>query len=450
MGKELANSELKKIIDKMHDEIVIFNNDYKVVYSNCASIKHYGLLPKDLTGKHFSELDGIFWKNATLPIVYKTKKTTTKKQVTNLGHIILTTSVPIFDDDGNLKYVVQNVNDLSHINHTLKDEKVLSGFDDSISKTPERYLSKKMKSVYSTIESIKNIKSPCLILGETGTGKSYLAKYIHSTSNRKDKPFFSLNCGAINSNLLESELFGYKKGAFSGANTSGKKGIVEVADGGILFLDEISEIPYDLQSKLLSFLQDQEFIAVGGIEKQKVDVRIIAATNRNLESMVENHNFRKDLFFRLNTFEITLPPLRERSEDIVFFVNYFLNVYNNVYEKDRTIGEKVIELLREYPWPGNIRELSHLIEKMVVLSKEKEIKTNDLPTNLFKIQNSNIEGSIEIKNLDLMIEELEKKTIVSVYKKYKSSVKVAKALEISQPRAYRLIQKYIKDKCLRK
>ena len=186
-------------------------------------------------------------------------------------------------------------------------------------------------------------------------------------------------------NLIESELFGYKKGAFTGANSSGKKGLVEIADGGTLFLDEISEMPYDLQAKLLLFIQKKEFIPIGGEEKKRVDVKIITATNRSLKNMVENGRFREDLYFRLNTFEIDIPPLRERLDEIEPLAEYYLKKFNDRYNKKHTIQNDVYGVFKNYSWPGNIREFSHIIEKAVVLSSGDTITVKDIPKSLFNI-----------------------------------------------------------------
>ena len=440
----MTYEELKKIIDNLHDEIMIYDNNYNLIYINNASIRHYGLKPEELIGKKFGELDEIFWDNSTLPEVYRTKKTVAKRQITNLGKDIITISVPIFDDKNNIKYVAQNINDIYYVNEISKaEEKSIDISNKEKIEIPFHSSSEKMKPVISFIQKVKNIESPCIFLGETGTGKSFLAKYMHSISNRKNKPFVTINCACINPNLIESELFGYKKGAFSGASSTGKKGLVEVADGGVLFLDEISEMPYDLQAKLLLFIQDKEFIPVGSEKKHTVDVKIVAATNRNLEQMVENGTFREDLYFRLNTFEITIPPLRERQEDIDSFADYYLNMYNELYGKSHTLSDDVKKVFKQYAWPGNLRELSNIIEKAVVLTTNKEIVTTNLPKSIF---NLNIEYGIKKymdKPLDDAIEEVERKIIVESYKKYKTSVSVAKALDISQPKAYRLIKKYV-------
>lgn len=447
----IKSTDLWKIIDDLHDEIMIYDNDYTLLYVNKASLRHYGIDQQALVGKKFNELDENYWGNSTLPEVYEKKTIVAKRQVTNLGLDIITISVPIFDENGEIKYVAMNVNDIYNYTKMGKaEEKFLDIMTDhSESDNTYIYASESMQLVIDTLSRIKNVKSPCLILGETGTGKSQLAKYVHSTSNRKDKPFIVVNCACMNPNLIESELFGYKKGAFSGANPSGKKGIVQLADGGTLFLDEISEIPYDLQGKLLQFIQDQEFLPLGCEKKQKVNVKIIAATNRDLKQMVEAKTFREDLYYRLNIFEIVLPPLRDRPEDIMALTSYYLNTYNKMYLRNHTISEKAMSMLLHYKWPGNVRELSHILEKAVVLTQGKEIQTTDLPKTIFDLSQETVHEipsetgfSFEGKTLREAVESLEKQMILEAVKKYGTSVKVAQVLGLSQPTAHRLIKKY--------
>lgn len=441
--KFISSEVLHSIIDQLHDEIMIYDNNYCLVYLNKASLRHYGIPAEKLIGKKFDELDQVYWGNSTLPLVYKTKQMVTKRQITNLGQDILTISVPIFDEKGNLQYVAQNVNDIYYINQISKTEQAsVLVMKDRSEQEAFLYKSEVMKDILSMAEKLKNIQSPMLILGETGTGKSFLAQHIHNCSNRSKKPFVVLNCACMNPNLIESELFGYKRGAFSGASASGKKGIVEIADGGTLFLDEISEIPYELQSKLLLFLQNQEFIPIGGEKKQKVDVRIIAATNRSLKQMVQAGSFREDLYFRLNTFEITIPPLRERKEDISTLLQYYLQHFNHIHGQGHWFDEEALKILEHYAWPGNVRELSHMMEKLVVLSKEEAIHISDLPKDLFQITSE--QKTLDThRKLNDVLNDVEREMVLAAYKKYKTSVRVAKVLGISQPKAYRLIQKYI-------
>ncbi len=444
--KKINNEELWEIVNNLHDEIMVYDNDYNLLFVNKAAQRHYGKIPQELIGKKFSQLDETYWGNSTLPEVYEKKTMVAKRQITNLGLDIITISVPIFDKNGDLKYVAQNVNDIYNYNSLGKAEEEFLKISDGFAQSEESfvYASREMEEVLSTLNRIKNIKNPCLILGETGTGKSFLAKCMHNMSNRKHKPFVAVNCACMNPNLIESELFGYKKGAFSGANAAGKRGIVELADNGTLFLDEISEIPYDLQGKLLQFIQEQEFIALGSEKKQKVDVRIIAATNRNLQQMVKSKSFREDLYYRLNIFEVTIPPLRERAEDIELLIHHYLDLYNKTHFRNHTISKEAIKELLKYKWPGNVRELSHILEKTVVLTNEKEIQVNDLPKNIFDIVDKTQTASCYCnKTLHEALEDLEKQMVTDAFKKYGSSIKVAKALGISQPTAYRLMKKYL-------
>ena len=242
--------------------------------------------------------------------------------------------------------------------------------------------SRSMQQVFRLIERVADSDSTILITGETGTGKGLVAKAIHTSSYRKDKPFVAINCGAIPENLLESELFGHVKGAFTGA-TSAKIGKFEVANGGTIFLDEIGDMSPDLQVKVLKVLEEREFEAVGGCKSIKVDVRIIAATHRDLEEQVQKGNFREDLFYRLYVIPIQLPALQDRPVDIPLLTHYFLNKLN----KDKNtqvsgINPVAMEILMQHPWPGNVRELANMMERMVVLKGEGEIQVHDLPAKL--------------------------------------------------------------------
>lgn len=443
----ISDSDFREIIDNLHDEIMIYDNNYRLVYLNKASIRHYGIDPKDLIGKNFNELDETYWGNSTLPEVYKKKKMVARKQITNKGDDIVTISTPVFDKNGEIKYVGQNVNDGFIYDEYYNNEILKCSNDCTEEHFREGILnfnSEEMKKQLDIINRIKDIKSPCLILGETGTGKNYFANYIHEKSIFKEKPMVSINCACISSQLIESELFGYKKGAFTGADSRGKEGLVELADGGILFLDEISELPLEFQSKLLHFIQYKEFMPLGGNKKKKVDLKIIAASNKNLRIMVEQKAFREDLYFRLNTFEIKIPPLRERKIDLKKFIEYFLKKFNEKYSRNCQIDEEAMVPLINYSWPGNIRELEHFVEKAVVLSKDHKIKTSELPKKIFEL--NNISNDSSIKNgmcFKDMIESFEEKIIKKYYDKYKSSVKVSEKLGISQSTAYRLIKKYI-------
>lgn len=235
-------------------------------------------------------------------------------------------------------------------------------------------------NLIETVKKVAQTDTTVLILGESGTGKSLIAKAIHFMSQRKEKPFITINCAAIPETLLEAELFGYEKGAFTGATTS-KKGKFELADGGTIFLDEIGDMPLSLQAKLLRVIQDREIERLGGEKVIKVDVRIIAATNRDLKSMVEEGKFREDLYYRLNVVPVYVPPLRERREDIPILIEHFLESFNSKYGKKVRISPEALEVLMDYDWPGNVRELENTVERLVVMHGGL-IKDIDLPPHI--------------------------------------------------------------------
>jgi two-component system NtrC family response regulator len=241
--------------------------------------------------------------------------------------------------------------------------------------------SDRMQQVYRLIEKVAPYPSPVLVLGETGTGKELVARETHRMSAHHAGPFIAVNCGAIPENLLESELFGYEKGAFTGA-TAQKKGWLELAEGGTLFLDEIGELPLSLQVKLLRFLQEREIQRVGGTKTIRVDVRLIAATNRDLKEEIQAHRFREDLYYRIRVIEIHLPPLRERHGDIPELTAYFLQKFSRELHKKLEMAPEALDLLSLYPWPGNVRELENVIERAAVLAEGEVIRAGDLPPEL--------------------------------------------------------------------
>jgi transcriptional regulator with PAS, ATPase and Fis domain len=236
-----------------------------------------------------------------------------------------------------------------------------------------------MQRIAALALRIAKVDSTILITGESGVGKEVVAKLIHRESNRSDGPFIKINCGAIPRELLESELFGYESGAFTGARRQGKLGLIETASGGTLFLDEIGELPLDLQVKLLEVLQDHRFSRLGGTEAVDVDLRIVAATNVDLEDMVEQRRFRSDLYYRLNVVPIHIPPLRERHDDILPLIHQCLDDFNVRYGLARRISERALQRMLDYHWPGNVRELRNIVERVVVTAHSDHIVTDDLP-----------------------------------------------------------------------
>jgi transcriptional regulator with PAS, ATPase and Fis domain len=291
---------------------------------------------------------------------------------------------------------------------------------------------------------VSPVSSTVLLLGESGVGKGMIAKLIHKHSDRRNGPFIRVDCAGIPESLVESELFGYEKGAFTGARTEGKPGFFELANKGTLFLDEIAEIPLNSQSKLLRFLEDHQIIRVGGTEPRDIDVRVIAATNKNIEDMVSSKLFREDLYYRLNVIPIHIQPLRERRSDILPLIFHFLERFNKMYQKKKRLSPEAIEALNKYDYPGNIRELANLIERIVVVSENDQIQMRDIPDAVTgsgskAIPYSLLSGETPLKNA---LEQYEGIIIERAVKKLGSQREAAKILKIDQSTISRKIRKY--------
>jgi len=312
--------------------------------------------------------------------------------------------------------------------------------------------SAKMLEVFKLVGKVADTDSTVLITGETGTGKGLVARAIHENSNRKSKPFISINCGAIPENLLESELFGHVRGAFTGATVS-KSGKFELAHGGTIFLDEIGDMSPDLQVKVLKVLEEGEFEQVGGAKTIKVDVRIIAATHRDLPEEVQNGNFREDLFYRLYVIPIGLPALRDRKSDIPCLVSYFMEMSNRKNNRQLDgISEEALQIMLGYPWPGNVRELRNIVERLVVLKGCGKISANDLPKELKAANGYKTTQSIEISDdgicLNSAVTEFEKDLILQSLEKTKwVKNKAAKLLQLNRTTLVEKIKRHRIQQC---
>lgn len=334
-----------------------------------------------------------------------------------------------FDPD-DLSHLIRNASkqvSLSAENEYLREKVVsLENVEDLIG------TSKAMQQVFRQVESVAQSNSSVIITGESGTGKELIAKAIHSNSPRRFFPLVSVHCGALTESLLESELFGHEKGAFTGAMYN-RKGRFEMADNGTIFLDEIATISTKMQVELLRVLETKKFMRVGGNKEISSDFRVICATNRDLKSMVENHTFREDLYYRLNVVNIHIPPLRARTGDIPMLVDYFVRKYcTSMNREQMTVDEPAMKRLQEYSFPGNVRELENMIERAIVVGNGKKITLRDLPIEAPAIDNT-------IETLD----EHEKKHILQVLNKYKWNIsRAAKALQVDRVTLYNKIRKY--------
>lgn len=301
--------------------------------------------------------------------------------------------------------------------------------------------SPKMKELLKVVERVANTNATILILGESGTGKEVIANIIHYNSDRRDKPYVKINCGAIPENLIESELFGYEKGAFTGA-IARKIGKFEKARGGTILLDEIGELDLAMQVKLLRVLQEKEFERVGGNEVVKIDIRVIAATNRDLLKMVQEGSFREDLYYRLNVIPIQIPPLRDRKEDIPLLIEYFLNHYGGeIGRKNMSINKEVQEKMIDYKWDGNIRELENVVERMTILSQQNIINQENLPREIAYLER--VEEEFTLPEEGICMEDLEQKFILQALERTEyNQTKAAKLLGMSRHTLLYRMEKY--------
>lgn len=441
---EIDSFQFRHMIDSLYDEILIYDNQYTIVYINYACSRHYGYTPEQMIGKSFFEfVDNDCWDNSVLPVVYETKKSYQVKQKTLLGSKLLTIAVPIFDSQNRLSHVIMSVRDDASDLECYNPDYLYHKSSLSHSTVP-MHKSELMAQVMLFAEKISQVDVTCILTGESGTGKTMIARYMHSISPRNTHSFVSLNCASIPTELVESELFGYTRGAFTGASPQGKKGLFETANGGTLLLDEIAELSLATQAKLLHVLQDREYIPIGGSTPIKVDVRIMAATNKNIPELVKSGMFREDLYYRLNVVEIFLPPLRERTVDIPDLSNQFLKEFNEKYHFSKSLDESALKTLTQYEWRGNVRELRHMIERLVVIVDSDLITASHLPRNMVSPIPSPYATS-PLASYGEQMEQYEKNIIINAYKTWGSTRKMAVALNISQTKASRLLRKYLPD-----
>jgi PAS domain S-box-containing protein len=388
---ENINRELMGMIDNSYDAMAIVDNETRLIKVNPAFERVMGF--SGVQGRKIRDLVTEGYSDTAASIrVLETGKTQSVIINTKSGKQVLSTGMPVFDKNGDIARIYCNLRDVTELN-ALKEkyeesQKLISKYLLELQEVKKLQTmqfgfiakSQQMKQVMEAAYRLAHFDTTVLILGESGVGKDLIARIIHESSPRKETGVFvKINCGAIPGELLESELFGYRGGAFTGASKEGKAGYFEIADKGTLFLDEIGDLPLRLQVKLLAVIQDQEITRVGDVYSKKVDVRIIAATNQDLESMVKKGKFRDDLFYRLNVVPVFIPPVRERKEEIPFLLAHFVSEYNKKYKTHTRLSKEAVDLLSVYRWPGNVRELANLIEHLIVVVNEPLIKPEHLP-----------------------------------------------------------------------
>lgn len=446
------NYELNAVIEESADSIHIADGNGDTLRVNRVFEQATGFTRDQIIGQNVSELEAekIYYPSV-VKLAIKEKRKLTMLQWSGTGVNVIVTSTPIFDEDGNIARVVTNgrlVKELVLLNEYFNNLQDGTGIKTKAEDAELIYKNKAMQDLMKLIQHIAIIESGIIITGESGTGKSRIAKYIHQQGPRCKQRFVEINCAAIPESLMESELFGYEMGAFTGAKKTGKQGLIESADKGTLFLDEIGDMPLSMQSKLLQVIQNRQITRVGGEKPRNIDVQIISATNKNLEDMIKEGKFRLDLYYRLNVVQIHIPALRERPEDIPLLIEYFINKYNQKYEKNIIFANEVIKVMEGYEWPGNIRQLENMVEKLVVINQKGIVMLDDLSqTELLEYtQKAQPVFINKIMPLKEALEETEKQLILSAYQSLKSSYKVGAALNISQSAAHRKIQKYCLEK----
>jgi len=459
-----AQCELMDCFDGCHDGIFIMKSDGEVVYVNQAWVELTGIQRETIIGLYPHEiLKRGYFSEPVFDQVTKKLATVTVMNKTPRGIDVLTTGTPITDENGQLRWVVLNVRDITELielKEKLEREKRISrSFKEEISAlrakcSTETFVHSEnpaMLRVMDLVNRVAESTASVLLTGETGVGKEVVARLIHMRGSRKNGPFIKVNCAAIPEALFESELFGYESGAFTGANRRGKCGLFELANEGTLFLDEVGELSLSSQAKLLQAIEDRQVYKVGGTSPVALDVRIISATNKDLRELVAQGKFRQDLYFRLNVVTIEIPPLRARAEDIPRFFNHFLSLFNRKYGKEITLSSAAVDALLKYHWPGNVRELKNVVERLVATSSNQEIQVSDLPleitsscistdgkpaafSGLLKTDGENL-------SLDEYIERIKREIVAEAIRQYGSTRKAARFLKTSQSKIIRILHR---------
>ena len=431
-----------------YDGLCVLDQDGTGLYMNpaAATICNYSI--EEFVGSNINEaLKKGEISDSVTSLVARKRQVVTK--IINIrGVDVLVTGTPLLDEDGTVSKVILNVRDIYELNN-LKMDKLLSialqnrqVVADEFPLDPLPDLehivakSKAFRNVIKLILRITKVDSTVYLRGESGVGKEVVVNLLHQYSARANKPLIKVNCSAIPAPLLEAELFGYEKGAFTGADQRGKPGLFEQADGGTILLDEIGDMPLDLQAKILRVLQEHEVMRIGGRKIIPLNIRVVSATNKDLNELVKEGKFRLDLYYRLNIVPIEIPPLRERKEDIAPLAYFFLQKKNAKYQLNVKFAPGTIHLFSDYDWPGNVREMENMIERLVVMSENNEINWSDLPF-IHEQPRTMLQKPLK----DLLL-EIEHKIIVEKMQQYKTTRKTAEILGISQSALVKKMQRF--------
>lgn len=452
LSNQIVNYE--EILNAFHEDIVVVDKTGVVLRVSPTFEDIYGLKPEEVLGKtvFYLEKEKIF-NPSVAKMVFETRQKITIIQKNKSGRSRLIVAVPINDQKGEIINVASYSIDVTDLQIIEGEYEKLKHDIAIYSEELDQYRTQLLniaditnnlpgvKKINETINKITKYDANVLITGESGVGKTTFARQIHAKSSRARQPFIEISCGAIPENLLESELFGYEKGAFTGASNQGKIGLIEMANCGTLFLDEISELPLKLQVKLLKTLQDKTIMKVGGSTETHVDFRLIVATNKKLSEQVKAGKFREDLYYRLNVIPLDIPPLKDRSEDTLQLILYFMDKFNLKYLKTKRLNSAAFKQLLNYEWPGNIRQLENFVERIIITTDNDAITEKDLPEEC-RPNPKRKSDEVPENSFEELIQEYEKKIITDAVAKYKTTVKVAEMLGMSQSSAARKIAKY--------
>ena len=437
------------LFDSMRTGIYVMDSEGNYIYANAAFLKSSGGQAEDIPKLNaFKLVEQNYCKVSAAEIAFREKRKVTLVNVVDnqkgMKYPQLITANPVFDSEGNIEYMVAEI---LNINETLSTLAAADFVEGSIADGDDDErdfiaVSKEMKTLLAVAENVAKVESTVLLTGETGVGKDVMAHYIHAHSARKDGPFVQINMAALPENLLEAELFGYEKGSFTGANKEGKEGLIQSANNGILFLDEINSAPLALQGKLLQALETGMVRKIGSLKEEPVNFRVIAATNRDLQKCVDAGTFREDLYYRLSVVPLHIPPLRERREDIVPLILHFLERYTARYNRVKILSVEVMNEMRYYEWPGNIRELENVTERLIVINQNNIIGRNTISMVLGiqdTLQPDQSENEFDLKASTIAFE---KRIIEKALDKFQTKRKAAAALGIDHSTLVKKCQRY--------
>lgn len=451
--------EIENIIESIEDAVIVADAEGRIIRVNQALERTFGVKRISLIGRLSAEVvqEGIFKEGIVNKVLASQKKIVVSS--TYRGKALIYTGVPGFNDLGKLTSVVVTIQDVTAINdmrHRLShQEKMMADYVREIATMKSKNVdaagcvvsSKEMEQVMEIAQIVAKVDSTVLITGESGTGKEKVVDVIYEASPRKDKPFIKINCGAIPDTLFESELFGYMPGSFTGAGKNGKIGFFELANTGTLVLDEVGELSQVAQVKLLRAIQDKKIIRIGSTKPVDVDVRIIAATNRNLWQMVTEGTFRQDLYYRLNVISIDVPPLRQRRDDIIPLARHFVDQFNQKYKKNKRLSMELCQHFMEMEWLGNIREMENIIEAMVVLAPGNLLLPEHIPIKDVAQAEQQVVEIHDIVPLKAAVALVERQLISLALRKYKTTGRVAQALGVNQSTISRKMKALDTDSC---